>query len=106
MQGEAPSHPELLDWLAVEFIERGWSLKWLHRMIVTSATYQQSSRVTSELLARDPANRLLARGPRFRMEAEAVRDIALAASSLLNAKVGGRPVYPPAPDFLFVPPAS
>jgi uncharacterized protein DUF1553/uncharacterized protein DUF1549/cytochrome c len=106
LQSEAPSHPELLDWLAVEFVEHGWSLKWLHRLIVTSATYQQSSSVTPELLARDPANRLLARGPRFRMEAEAVRDIALAASGLLNEKVGGPPVYPPAPDFLFLPPAS
>jgi hypothetical protein len=75
-------------------------------MIVSSATYQQSSRVTPELLARDPANRLLARGPRFRMEAEAVRDIALAASGLLNEKIGGPPVYPPAPEFLFLPPAS
>ncbi len=106
LQGESPSHPELLDWLAVEFVEHGWSLKWLHRMIVTSATYQQSSRVTPELLARDPANRLLARGPRFRMEAEAVRDISLAASGLLSKKVGGPPVYPPAPEFLFLPPAS
>jgi hypothetical protein len=106
LQGEAPSHPELLDWLAVEFVEHGWSLKWLHQSIVSSATYQQSSRVTPELLARDPANRMLARGPRFRMEAEAVRDIALAASGLLNEKVGGPPVYPPAPEFLFLPPAS
>jgi len=106
LQSEAPSHPELLDWLAVEFVEHGWSLKWLHQMIVSSATYQQSSRVAADLLAHDPANRLLARGPRFRMEAEAVRDIALAASGLLNEKVGGPPVYPPAPDFLFVPPAS
>ncbi|HMC10376.1 MAG TPA: DUF1549 and DUF1553 domain-containing protein, partial [Pirellulaceae bacterium] len=106
LQGEAPTHPELLDWLAVEFVEHGWSLKWLHRLIVSSATYQQASRVSPELLARDPANRLLARGPRLRMEAEAVRDIALATSGLLNEKVGGPPVYPPAPDFLFVPPAS
>jgi hypothetical protein len=106
LQGEAPSHPELLDWLAVEFVEHGWSLKCLHRLIVSSATYQQASQVTPELLARDPANRLMARGPRLRMEAEAVRDIALAASGLLNEKVGGPPVYPPAPDFLFVPPAS
>jgi hypothetical protein len=106
LQSEAPSHPELLDWLAVEFVEHGWSLKWLHELIVTSATYQQSSKLTPELLARDPANRLLARGPRFRVEAEAVRDIALAASGLLNEKVGGAPVYPPAPEFLFLPPAS
>ncbi|MDX1947897.1 MAG: DUF1553 domain-containing protein, partial [Pirellulaceae bacterium] len=106
LQGEAPSHPELLDWLAVEFMEHGWSLKHLHRLIVSSATYQQSSRVTPELLAKDPDNRLLARGPRFRLEAEAIRDVALAASGLLNPAVGGPPVYPPAPEFLFLPPAS
>jgi len=105
-QGEPPSHPELLDWLAVEFMERGWSLKQLHRKIVTSGTYRQSSNVTAELLERDPANRLLARGPRFRVEAESVRDIALAASGLLNPQVGGPSVYPPAPDFLFQPPVS
>ena len=106
LQGEAPSHPELLDWLAVEFMEQGWSLKKLHQLIVSSATYQQSSRVTPELLGRDPDNRLLARGPRFRLEAEAVRDVALAVSGLLIPKLGGPPVYPPAPEFLFVPPAS
>ncbi len=83
MQCEPPSHPELLDWLAVEFMESGWSLKHLHRLIATSATYRQSSRVTPELIARDPYNRLLARGPRFRVDAEVVRDIALAASGLL-----------------------
>jgi hypothetical protein len=106
IQSEAPSHPELLDWLAVEFMEQGWSLKKLHRLIVTSATYRQSSRVTPELLARDPDNRLLARGPRFRVEAEVVRDIALAASGLLNPKIGGPSVHADAPAFLFVPPAS
>ena len=106
LQGESPPHPELLDWLAVEFMANGWRLKWLHEQIVSSATYRQSSKVTPDLLARDPDNRLLARGPRFRMEAEAVRDIALAASGLLNPKLGGPPAYPPAPDFLFVPPAS
>ena len=106
LQGEAPSHRELLDWLAVQFMEDGWSLKKLHQRIVGSATYQQSSTVTPELLARDPDNRLLARGPRFRLSAEAVRDVALAASGLLNPKLGGPPVYPPAPAFLFVPPAS
>ena len=105
-QGEPPSHPELLDWLAVEFMDRGWSIKQLHRLIVTSATYRQSSRVTPELYSRDPYNRLLARGPRFRVEGEIVRDIALAASGLLNPKVGGRSVMPPAPAFLFQPPAS
>ena len=76
------------------------------RLIVTSATYRQSVAVTPELLARDPDNRLLARGPRFRVDAEVVRDIALAASGLLNPKVGGPSVYPPAPEFLFKPPAS
>lgn len=105
-QSDAPSHPELLDWLAVEFMDSGWSLKKLHRTIVTSAAYRQSSKVTPELLQRDPYNRLIARGPRFRVEGEVVRDIALAASGLLNPKIGGPSVYPPAPDFLFQPPAS
>ncbi|HUG94180.1 MAG TPA: DUF1553 domain-containing protein, partial [Planctomycetaceae bacterium] len=159
-QSEPPSHPELLDWLAVEFVEGResrvegreqdkanvehrtsnierptlngkaqstkhqaqstgsdsqlltlnpqlpWSLKRIHRLIVTSATYRQSSQVTPELLARDPFNRLLARGARFRVEAETVRDIALAAGGLLNRKLTGPSVYPPAPDFLFAPPAS
>jgi mono/diheme cytochrome c family protein len=105
-QSEAPSHPELLDWLAVEFMDRGWSLKAMHRLIANSATYRQSSRVSPELLARDPYNRLLARGPRFRVEAEVVRDIALAASGLMNPKIGGPSVYPPAPEFLFLPPVS
>ncbi len=105
-QSETPSHPELLDWLAVEFMDQGWSLKRLHRLIVNSATYRQSSRVTPELMARDPYNRLLARGARFRVDAEVVRDIALAASGLLNMKVGGPSVCPPAPEFLFQPPVS
>jgi hypothetical protein len=105
-QSEIPSHPELLDWLAVEFMDRGWSLKTLHRLITTSATYRQTSKATPELYARDPQNRLLARGPRFRVEAELVRDIALSASGLLDQKVGGPSVYPPAPSFLFIPPAS
>ena len=105
-QCDAPSHPELLDWLAVEFVEHGWSQKALHRLIVTSSVYRQSSKVAPELLAKDPFNRLLARGPRFRVDAEVVRDIALAASGLLDPKVGGPSVYPPAPSFLFQPPAS
>jgi len=105
-QSEAPSHPELLDWLAVEFMEKGWSFKQLHRLIVTSSTYRQSSKVTADGLARDPANRLLARGPRFRVDGELVRDIALAASGLLQPKVGGASVYPPAPGMLFLPPVS
>ncbi|MBI1314677.1 DUF1553 domain-containing protein [bacterium] len=105
-QGSAPSHPELLDWLAVELMDNGWSLKHLHRLIVTSATWQQSSHVTSELLKRDSNNQLLARGARFRMNAELVRDAVLAASGLLAETVGGPGVYPPAPEFLFQPPAS
>ncbi len=106
MQCAPPSHPELLDWLACEFMDRGWSVKALHRLIVNSATYRQSSRVTPELLEKDPFNRLLARGPRLRVEGEIVRDLALAASGLLNPKLGGRSVMTPAPDFLFQPPAS
>lgn len=105
-QAEAPSHPALLDWLAVEFMDDGWSLKKLHRLITTSATYRQSSHVSPELQQDDPYNRLLARGARFRVEGEVVRDIALAASGLLTRDVGGPSVYPPAPEFLFQPPAS
>jgi hypothetical protein len=96
-QGELPSHPELLDWLAVEFMRLGWSQKQLLRLIVMSATYQQSSTVTPELLQRDPQNILLARGPRFRLDAEIVRDAALEASGLLSEKVGGPSVFPPQP---------
>jgi len=105
-QSEPPSHPELLDWLAVEFMDNSWSMKKLARAIVLSSTYRQSSHITPELYARDPYNRLLARGPRFRVDAEVVRDIALAASGLLNPAVGGPSVYPPAPDFLFHRPVS
>jgi hypothetical protein len=96
-QGQAPSHPELLDWLAVEFMEQGWSIKRLHRLIVTSATYRQASRATPELLAKDRDNRLLARGPRLRIEAELVRDAVLHASGLLAARLGGPSVFPPQP---------
>jgi hypothetical protein len=105
-QCDPPSHKELLDWLAVEFMDRGWSLKAIHRLIVNSATYRQSSKVSPELYEKDPFNTLLARGPRVRVEGEIVRDIALAASGLLNEHVGGPSVYPPAPDFLFQPPVS
>ena len=87
-------------------MDRGWSLKSLHRLIVTSATYRQSSRATPQQYREDPYNRLLARGPRFRVDAEVVRDIALAASGLLRPEVGGPSVYSPAPEFLFVRPAS
>jgi hypothetical protein len=96
-QGETPSNPQLLDWLAVELIRQGWSMKKIDRLIVTSATYQQSSRVTPELLDRDPQNRLLARGPRTRLEAEQVRDYALSVSGLLSEKIGGPSVFPPQP---------
>src|SRR5262249_59683630 len=92
-QGEPPSHPELLDWLAVEFVKRGWSMKQMHRLIVLSATYRQSSWVTPGLQARDPENRLLARGPRFRLEAELIRDTALRSAGLLSQKVGGPSVF-------------
>ena len=105
-QGSKPTHPELLDWLAADFMENGWSLKKLLRLIVSSETYQQSSHVTPELLERDPFNCLLARGPRFRVEGEVVRDIQLAVSGLLNPTVGGRGVMPPAPPHLFEKPAS
>jgi hypothetical protein len=106
IQGALPSHPELLDWLACEFMEHGWSIKHLHRLIVTSHTYQQDSRVSPELLDKDPYNRFLARGPRFRVEGEIVRDIQLAVSGLLNPEVGGRGVMPPAPEYLFQKPVS
>jgi hypothetical protein len=105
-QSETPMHPELLDWLATEFMDRGWSLKTLHRLIVTSSTYRQSSRVTPDLYAKDPYDRLLARGPRFRVEGEIVRDITLAASGLLTPIIGGPSIYSPAPPYLFLPPAS
>jgi hypothetical protein len=105
-QGEAPSNQALLDWLACEFMDRGWSVKELHRLIVTSQTYQQSSVMNAELIEKDPYNRLLARGPRFRVEGEVVRDLQLAISGLLDSTVGGRPVMPPAPDYLFQKPAS
>jgi len=101
MKGERPSHPELLDWLAVEFMDRGWSQKKLLRLIVTSGTYRQSSRATPDLLERDPRNRLLARGPRFRLSAEAIRDNALAVGGLLNLKQFGPPIRPPQPDGLW-----
>ncbi|HMO36598.1 MAG TPA: DUF1553 domain-containing protein, partial [Gemmatales bacterium] len=106
VQSEKPSHPELLDWLAVEFMENGWSMKALHRLIVHSATYRQSSRVTPELLTKDPYNRLLARASRLRVEAEIVRDISLHVSGLLQHQLGGPAVFSPAPAFLFQPPAS
>ena len=94
VQGEPPSHPELLDWLATEFVRSGWDVRAMQRLIVTSATYRQSSKVTSELREKDPENRLLARGPRVRLQAELIRDTALAASGLLNDAIGGPSVMP------------
>lgn len=117
VQADAPTHPELLDWLACEFMTptsrdrqgagaKPWSVKHLHRLIVTSATYKQSSKLTPELKEKDPNNKLLARGPRLRVDAEVVRDIALSVSGLLSPEVGGPPVYPPIPAFMLVPPTS
>ncbi|MBL8829334.1 MAG: PSD1 domain-containing protein [Planctomycetaceae bacterium] len=94
VQGESPSHPELLDWLATELVDSGWNIKHLHRLIVTSAAYQQSSSVTPTLWERDPENRLLARGPRFRMPSWMIRDQALAISGLLVDRLGGPSVKP------------
>ena len=102
-QGDSPTHPKLLDWLAVEFTKLenkkglAWSRKKLHRLIVMSATYRQSSRISADLLVRDRENRFLARGPRFRVDAETVRDILLTASGLLTTKLGGQSVFPPQP---------
>ncbi|MDB6026446.1 MAG: Planctomycete cytochrome [Verrucomicrobiales bacterium] len=94
IKGDLPTHPELLDWLACEFPKNGWSMKKMHRLIVTSATYRQSSVVTPELLEKDDQNKLYARGPRFRMDAEMIRDNALAVSGLLSLKQGGPPIHP------------
>jgi uncharacterized protein DUF1553/uncharacterized protein DUF1549/concanavalin A-like lectin/glucanase superfamily protein len=102
-QGSIPTHPKLLDWLAVQLVESGWDVKALHRLIVTSATYKQRSELSDELLTRDSPNRLYARGPRFRMPAELVRDGALAASGLLVAKVGGPSVKPYQPEGIWNP---
>jgi hypothetical protein len=98
VSGELPSHPELLDWLAVEFRERGWNVKQLFKLLVTSAAYRQSAATTPDKLVKDNANRLLSRGPRFRMDAEMVRDSALAASGLLVKQIGGPSVKPYQPD--------
>jgi hypothetical protein len=97
-QGEWPSHPELLDWLATEFMSRGWDVKHMLRLMVTSATYRQSSVVTPALIQKDPQNRLLARGPRFRLDAEEIRDNALYVSGLLVEKMGGHSVKPYQPS--------
>jgi hypothetical protein len=98
VQSEYPLHMNLLDWLAVEFRERGWSQKQMHRLLVTSATYRQSGRVTADHLAKDPENRLHARAARFRMPSMVLRDMALSASGLIDLRLGGQPVYPYQPD--------
>jgi hypothetical protein len=100
-QGEKPSHPELLDWLATEFMRTGWDMKAMHKRIVMSATYRQNSRPTPESLERDPYNRMFARGPRVRLEAEMIRDQALVVSGLLSRKLSGPSVMPPQPDGLW-----
>lgn len=97
-QSELPSHPELLDWLAVTLVEKGWSMKQLHRLIVTSDAYRRDSTIDSTQLEKDPDNRFLARGARFRLDAEMIRDGALAASGLLTEKIGGPSVFPPQPS--------
>lgn len=94
---EPPSHPELLDWLALEFTRQGWSMKAMRKLLVMSAAYRQSANATQELMEKDPRNRLLARGPRFRLDAEGIRDQALAASGLLIPRIGGPSVFPPQP---------
>lgn len=106
IRGAPPSHPELLDWLAAELMDRGWSIKELHRLIVLSSTYRQSSTQSERLRERDPYNRLLARGARLRVDAELVRDIALTVSGLLDDRMGGPSVHPPLPAFMVNPPVS
>jgi mono/diheme cytochrome c family protein len=101
VQGIAPEHPELLDWLASEFMHGDWGMKAIHRLMVTSATYRQDSRVRGQLLKRDPRNKLLARQSRVRLEAETIRDICLSASELLTPRIGGPGVYPPQPAGIY-----
>jgi hypothetical protein len=101
LQGALPTHPELLDWLAIEFVRQGWDLKGLHRLLVTSAAYRQSSAMRADLRARDPENMLLGRQQRPRLEAEIIRDTALSASGLLTSTIGGPGVYPPQPPEIF-----
>lgn len=101
MQSAPPTHPQLLDWLALEFVRQGWSTKKIIKTIVMSSTYRQTSAVASEKIAQDPSNQWLARGPRFRLSGELIRDNALAISGLLSEKIGGPSVYPPQPDGLW-----
>jgi hypothetical protein len=100
-QSEPSTHPGLLDWLAVEFMEKGWSMKHIHKLIALSGTYGQSSKVTASMLERDANNRFFLRGPRFRMTAEMIRDNGLQVADLLSDKMGGPPIYPPQPDGLW-----
>ncbi|MCA9071707.1 MAG: DUF1553 domain-containing protein, partial [Planctomycetaceae bacterium] len=102
IQGELPSHPELLDWLALEFIRSGWDIKHMQRLIVTSATYRQSSHVGRDNYQQDPENRMLARGPRMRLDAEEIRDSALFVSGLMVERLGGKSVYPYQPKGLWL----
>ena len=97
-QGTPPTHPHLLDWLAAEFVQSGWDMNRIHRLLVTSATYRQAARIAPELQERDPENLLLARMPRVRLPAEQIRDQALAVGGLLVKKAGGPPVFPPQPE--------
>jgi hypothetical protein len=97
-QGDKPSHPQLLDWLACEFVDKGWDMKAMHRLIVESATYRQSSKVTPAEFTADQYDRLLERGPRFRADAEVIHDIALKTAGVLGDKIGGPSVYPYIPD--------
>src|ERR1700674_615839 len=101
LQGDRPTHGELLDWLAGQLMEHGWSLKAMHRLIVTSATYRQASRMRGDLAAADPYNKLLGRQQRLRLEAETIRDASLAASGLLSREIGGPGVYPPQPEGIY-----
>jgi hypothetical protein len=98
IMGARPSHPKLLDWLAAEFIDSKWNYRHMIKLMVTSAVYRQSGVVPPEKLEKDPANRLLARGPRYRLDAEQIRDLALSAADLLSKKVGGPSVRPYQPD--------
>ena len=101
LQGELPTHADLLDWLAVEFVEKGWSMKHMIKLMVMSSTYRQSSDSDQARLSADPDNTLYSRGSRFRLPAEAVRDNALAISGLLTDRLGGPPIHPPQPDKLW-----
>lgn len=101
MQSAPPTHPELLDWLALEFVRRDWSMKAIIKTIVMSSTYRQTATAPTEVVAKDPSNQLLSRGPRFRLSGEAIRDNALAISGLLSSKIGGPSVYPPQPQGLW-----